>query len=72
MIDINNFLNLIGFGEWWSKYGGAEEVEQVLTFSDVTFGTLPFVLRLMFIIFLLNWLLGMMSDAVKLKFGGRF
>lgn len=71
MIDIAKFMELIGFGQWYSYYCVNEEAN-MLTFSDVTFGTLPFVLRLIFIVFLLNWLFGMMSDVVKLKFGGRF
>lgn len=71
MFDIVKFMELIGFGEWWERFAVNDE-GALITFSDVTFGTLPFILRLVFIIFLLNWIMGMISDGVKMKFGGRF
>ncbi len=61
---IVKFLDLIGWGEWFKSY--AECDKDLLTFPDVVFGTLPFMLQLFFIIFLLNWIMGMIGDVTKI------
>lgn len=67
MFDIVEFLELIGWGDWVNTF--LKNAENV-TFSQLTLGTLPFVLQLFFVIFMLNWVMGMISDGVKLKLGG--
>ncbi len=67
MFDIVEFLELIGWGDWFAQWT-AEGNE--ITFSDLCFGTLPYILQLAFVIFMLNWVMGMISDGVKLRLGG--
>lgn len=67
MFDIVEFLELIGWGDWFAQWT-AEGNE--ITFSDLCFSTLPYILQLAFVIFMLNWVMGMISDGVKLKLGG--
>lgn len=65
MFDADTFMNLIG----WSRYidallnsaNGGED----WSFADLFFNTLPCVLQMFFIIWLLNWLLGMIADTVR-------
>lgn len=70
--DVVRFLELIGWGKWFEtffKEGGFANI----TFADLVFGTLPFMLQLFFVIFLLNWIMGMIGDITKIiARGGRF
>ena len=70
MFNLEDFLDLIAWGEWFDQYMIASADGKAWTFSDLIFGTLPMVLQLCFIIFLLNWIMGIISDTCKLKLGG--
>ena len=70
MFDLQQFMELIGWADWFEKYVMSAQDGYCVTFSDLTFGTLPFIMQLLFIIFMLNWIMGMISDTVKLKLGG--
>lgn len=67
-----DFLELIGWGDWFRTFftdGGFDKI----TFADLVFGTLPFMLQLFLVIFLLNWIMGMIGDITKIiARGGRF
>ncbi len=68
---IVKFLELIGWGDWFKALLHSGELESV-TFADLVFGTLPFMLQLFFIIFLLNWICGIIGDVCKtIARGGR-
>ena len=71
-LTIVKFLELIGWGDWFKAFVENEENLNI-TFSDLVFGTLPFMFQLFFIIFLLNWICGIIGDVCKIiARGGRF
>lgn len=70
--DVVSFLELIGWGDWFKTFfkdGGFDNIN----FADFVFGTLPFMLQLFFVIFLLNWIMGIIGDITKIiSRDGRF
>lgn len=64
-LTIIKFLDLIGWGDWFNAYVNSDAVLD-LTFSDLVFGTLPYLLQLFFVILLLNWIMGIIADVVKI------
>lgn len=71
-LTIVKFLELIGWGDWFKAFVENEEGFEI-TFSDLVFGSLPFMLQLFFIIFLLNWICGIIGDVCKIiARGGRY
>lgn len=68
-MDIRVFLDLLGWTKWADKYLD-NEFGDSWTFGDLVFDTLPHVLQLFFIIWLLNWVMGIIADACKLRIGG--
>ncbi len=69
--NIIKFLDLIGWGDWAAKFLADGDFSQI-TFPDLLFCTLPFMLQLFLVIFLLNWLMGLIGDITKsIARGGR-
>lgn len=70
-LTVVKFLELIGWGEWFKHFYENTDTS-VFTFSDLVFGTLPFMLQLFLVIFLLNWVMGIIGDTCKIiARGGR-
>lgn len=70
---IVKFLDLIGWGNWFRDVILKDGALDGVTFADLVFGTLPFMLQLFLIIFLLNWVMGIIGDITKIfARGGRF
>lgn len=63
--DMIEFLQLIGFGKWAEKYLSDDFYLAEATFADLVFDTLPCMLQLFLIIFLLNWIMGIIGDVTK-------
>lgn len=66
---IVKFLELIGWGDWASKFLADVDLSQI-TFADLVLGTLPFMLQLFLVIFFLNWFMGLIGDITKRIAGG--
>lgn len=64
MFDIMNFLRWIGFGDWADMFL-VNELGAEWTFADLVFGTLPAVLQLFAIVWLLNWIMGFIYDIAR-------
>lgn len=70
-LTVIKFLELIGWGDWFRDYFEGGSLNGI-TFADLVFGTLPFMLQLFFVIFLLNWIMGIIGDVTKIiARGGR-
>lgn len=65
MFDILEFLELIGWGEWAQRYLSDTADPLEVTFSDVCFNTLPAMLQLFFLVFILNWVMGIIGDSCR-------
>lgn len=71
-LTVIKFLELIGWGDWAQTFLAEGSLDKV-TFADLTFGTLPFMLQLFLVIFFLNWIMGIIGDVTKnISRGGRF
>lgn len=71
MFDLEQFMDLIGWADWFDQYMIASSAHgEAWSFSDLVLGTIPMAFQLCFILFLLNWIMGMISDTVKLRLGG--
>ncbi len=64
-IELVEFLRLIGFGRWAEKYLSEDFNFADVTFADLVFDTLPCMLQLFLVIFLLNWIMGIIGDVTK-------
>lgn len=69
MFDSKDFLNLLGWSDWVNDFL-VNEFGTEWTFADLVFGTLPNVLQLFFVVFMLNWVMGIIGDTCKV-IGGR-
>lgn len=69
MFKMMDFLNWIGFSDWADKFivnlSGTE-----WTFADLVFESIPAVLQLFAIVWLLNWIMGFIFDVSR-EVGGR-
>ena len=69
MFDIFEFLKWLGWADWANKFL-VNELGTDWTFSDLVFGTVPAVLQLFFVIWLLNWIMGFIFDVSHAGRGG--
>lgn len=70
---INDFLHSIGWGEWFNAFF-TEEGETIVnvSFGGFILRTIPAVMELCLIVWLLNWIMGIIADGCSLRFmGGR-
>lgn len=70
---VKEFLQSIGWGEWFRAFFTEEGTTVVnIGFGDFVLQTIPAVLELCLLVWLLNWIMGIISDGCKLRFmGGR-
>jgi len=68
---IGDFLKAIGWGDWFNAFfNEAGDTVINLSFGGFILQTIPAVMELCLIIWLLNWIMGIISDGCKLRFGG--
>lgn len=69
-MDVRVFMDLLGWSKWADKYLDGE-LGADWGFGDLVFDTLPHVLQLVFIVWLLNWIMGIIADICKTHISGR-
>lgn len=69
MFDRFDFLNWLGFADWANKFL-VNELGTEWTFADLVFESIPAVLQLFAIVWLLNWIMGFIFDVSR-EVGGR-
>lgn len=67
---IKDFLHSIGWGEWFNAFFD----DRGNTIIDISFGgfilrTIPAVMELCLLVWLLNWIMGIIADGCSLRFG---
>ena len=68
---IKEFLQSIGWGDWFTAFFTDDGQAVVnLSFGGFILQTIPAVMELCLIVWLLNWIMGIISDGCSLRFGG--
>lgn len=68
---VKNFLTEIGWDYWFAAFfSDSGEVLANVTFGQFVLNTIPAIMQLCLVVWLLNWILGIISDGCNLRFGG--
>lgn len=68
---IKDFLASIGWGEWFTAFFDANGDTVVnVSFGGFILRTIPSVMELCLVVWLLNWIMGIIADGCSLRFGG--